>query len=92
MDEPSVIAPRPTRRILSGLSFLIGLLTMTFVQNVIKENWIPCVGSLLGILDVAVLHWWLEREIPRSVDIISSELAHLPEGQRSGLQTYLTDK
>jgi hypothetical protein len=89
MNEPSIIEPRPARRYLSGLAFLGGVLAATFIQSALKMDMTMSAASLVGILVAAVLHQWLERDIPRSVDIITSQATQLPENRLAGLRDYL---
>ena len=92
MSNPNTMEPKPVRRFLSGLAFLGGMLMLSFLQSATQMNLIGSAMSLAGILAVALLHWRLERDIPRGVDVISKQVAQLPEDIRLGLRDFLKGK
>jgi len=92
MNEPQLLGPRHTRNFLVGLGVLGGMLLLTLIQSALNMNLLGCIASLVGILVVAVLHRGLERDIPRGVDSISTQVAQMPEEKRIGLRDFLKDK
>lgn len=91
MNEPSHIEPQPIRRLLFGLGALGGMLVFTCVTNIFQMHFLHSILSGAGALGVLMFYIWMERDIPRGVDNIASEVSQWPERERSALSEYLRD-